>query len=256
VAIYRWGKQANVRLIAFAFALGALLVSVPPAESASNCGTSGGYNVCLNVPDGVFSGDVVVTATLTGGTNRVDNVQFDWGPNRVLSDFTPPYTFTWQTEKFLDGTQTLTVRVITDPGKVVGSPVGISATLSDGNTTTVPRNAEDWASLFEPRFTPGVNPVIAAVGDSGDGGAGSDAVAASVQAANTSMLLYLGDIYEYGTWPEWLNHYGISSWDDPAGVGERWGALAPITDPTIGNHEAHLPEVWRDYWHGRPFYRA
>jgi hypothetical protein len=251
-----WAKQANARLVVLALVLGALLVSVQPAESASNCGTSGGYTVCLTIPDGPLSGDIVVTATLSGGTRAVDNVQFDWGPSRVLSDFNPPYTFTWQTGKFLDGSHTLTARVLTDPGNTVGSPVGVTATLSNGNATDVPRNPEDWASLFQPRFTPGVDPLIAAVGDSGDGSAGSDAVAASVQAADPSLLLYLGDIYEYGTWPEWLNHYGISSWDDPAGVGERWGALASITDPTIGNHEAHLPEVWRDYWHGRPLYRA
>jgi hypothetical protein len=47
--------------------------------------------------------------------------------------------------------------------------------------------------------------------------------------------------------------YGASSLD---GSGTLWGALATITQPTIGNHEhKHLADV-TDYWHGRPTFSS
>jgi len=229
---------------------------VQPASPAAQCGLSEGYTLCIEVPDGVLSGDITVSATASGGTKAIAYVEFQWGTKRVLVDFWAPYTFTWQTAKYLDGTAPLKARVVTYPNEVAGSFVSLSATLDNGNVTSVPANPTDWDERFQPRPVTDADPVIAAVGDSADGSATSDAVAASIQAATPHLLLYLGDIYEYGTWPEWLGYYGVSSWDDPNGVGDRWGAMASYTDYTLGNHEARELATWRDYWHGRPNWRA
>jgi hypothetical protein len=134
-----------------------------------------------------------------------------------------------------------------------GAPCcAVPVTLSNGNDT-LPRNPADFSPVFP---SPSVDALIAAVGDAGDGTSRSGAVAASVAASDPDLLLYLGDVYERGTRAEFEVNYGASSLDDPGG-GREWGALAHVTAPTLGNHEAALGtqfyrDSYRDYWHGVP----
>ena len=68
--------------------------------------------------------------------------------------------------------------------------------------------------------------VVWAVGDAATPGPAADRIAALIRRAKPDRFLYLGDVYETGTLREFRR------WYHP-----RFGALARITLPTIGNHE-------------------
>jgi hypothetical protein len=238
-----------------ALALGVLTVVLTtiPSGAAQQCGTSAGVSICLIVPPGPLTGDVTISATVNGSGSGISEVIFSWGStpanfDRLLSDFEAPYSFVWRTDRYLDATRYVNVRVERN-GSTVGAPISLQATLENGNDASVPQNPADWDQLFAPRPATG-DPVIAAAGDGGDGTAGSNAVAASIDASDASVLLYLGDLYERGTAAEFDFNYGRSSFE--AGGGRQWGALAGWTKPTLGNHEGFNIPTWRDYWHGRP----
>jgi hypothetical protein len=72
------------------------------------------------------------------------------------------------------------------------------------------------------------------VGDGPDDRPVANAVSDTVVAADPAVFLYLGDIYEQGTFAEERNHYGASSLDGTSGT--LWGRLADRTQPTLGNH--------------------
>ncbi len=251
-------RRTNARRLAralLALALIGLSVPTPAGRSlaATGCGTSAGYSLCLSAPAGPLEGDAVISVSLSGDPARIRDLRFAWGPRstttkHLLSDFEPPWGFVWRTDRYEDATGWLNVRVVRHDG-VIGSPVALQVTLANGNITGIPRNATDWNSVFQPRSSVG-DPVIAAVGDGGDGTARSAAVAAMVQASEASILLYLGDLYERGTPAEFDHNFGRSSLE--GGGGRLWGTMAAWTAPTLGNHEAANLRAWRDYWHGRP----
>jgi hypothetical protein len=251
----RRGRLRAPVAVALTIGLGAILVITSPARSgaAQQCGTSAGYTVCLNVPSGTLSGDVTISATVSGSTSGISEMRFSWGAtatnsSQLLSDFEAPYSFVWRTDQYLDATQYVNVRVERS-GTTLGNPVALLATLENGNDTAVPQNPNDWSQLFAPRPATG-DPVVAAVGDGGDGTARSNAVAASIGASEANVLLFLGDLYERGTAAEFDYNYGRSSFEP--GGGRQWGALARWTNPTLGNHEGFNIPTWRNYWHGRP----
>ena len=83
--------------------------------------------------------------------------------------------------------------------------------------------------------------VVWAAGDVATQGARADRVAALVRAGRPDRFLYLGDVYETGTLADFRR------WYHP-----RFGALARITDPTIGNHEwANRRSGFYAYWAAR-----
>jgi hypothetical protein len=172
-----------------------------PATSyaASSCGTSNGVAICLNAPDGVLSGDVVISAATSGSLSGVTAVIFYWGSSsstgtHLLQDFSAPFQFTWRTDQYVDATQFLVARVQKNTS-TLGSPISMQLSISNGNVGSVPQNPSNWASLFQPRAFVG-DPVIAAVGDGGDGTTMSDQTAASVLGSEASIALFLGDLYE------------------------------------------------------------
>jgi hypothetical protein len=88
--------------------------------------------------------------------------------------------------------------------------------------------------------------VVWAVGDAAGAGPAYDAVARLVNGAPVlDRFLYLGDVYETGTAADFRANYA-----------PRWGALAPRTEPTPGNHEwPRRAEGFGPYWaavRGRP----
>jgi predicted phosphodiesterase len=241
--------------VALALPFGLVLVLLAPARSwaAEQCGTSAGYWICLSAPSDHLSGDVPISVTVSGSSSGISEMRFGWGSsstttNHLLSDFQAPWGFIWRTDRYLDATQWLNVRVIPSGG-TAGAPVALQLALANGNQTGVPSNPTDWQTVFQPR-TPSGDPVVAAVGDSGDGTTLSAAVASLVASSEASVLLYLGDLYERGTPAELDANYGRSSLEGDGG--KLWGAMAAWTVPTLGNHEGFNIPVWRDYWHGRP----
>ena len=83
--------------------------------------------------------------------------------------------------------------------------------------------------------------VVWAAGDVATPGARADRIGALVRNAEPDRFLYLGDVYETGTADEFRR------WYHP-----RFGALARITDPTIGNHEwGNRFSGYYPYWAAR-----
>ena len=84
-----------------------------------------------------------------------------------------------------------------------------------------------------------------AAGDLATPGVAADRVAALVRRARPDRFLYLGDVYERGTYADFLR------WYHP-----RLGRLARITEPTIGNHEWENRFVgYYRYWTRRKGHR-
>jgi acid phosphatase type 7 len=83
--------------------------------------------------------------------------------------------------------------------------------------------------------------VVWAAGDVATPGVRADRVAALVRRGEPDRFLYLGDVYETGTAAEFRR------WYHP-----RFGRLARVTDPTIGNHEwDNRFQGYYRYWYGR-----
>jgi hypothetical protein len=111
------------------------------------------------------------------------------------------------------------------------------------------------ASFLPGPWIASTDPVVAAMGDGPSDEPKANALAQSITAAGPDLFLFLGDIYEKGTFTENLNHYGQNSMD--GGPGTLWGQMGTITQPTIGNHEGLGDRVdWQDYFHGRPLYTS
>jgi len=80
--------------------------------------------------------------------------------------------------------------------------------------------------------------IVWAVGDGADGGSDANSVVNLIRESDPDRLLYLGDVYEYGTAEEFRDNYEPS-----------WGKLAKITSPTPGNHDwPNHAEGYDPYW--------
>ncbi len=238
------------------FAFAASLVAVPVAAVAvTGCGNSNGHTICVTVPSGALTGAVQVTVTNDPNDGTVIATWIPSGkPGIFLIQKTAPspdYSFVWPTQKYLDASGVLRVQ----HGSTASEPVDVAVSLSNGNTTDFQRSPDDWATFLPGPWTGSRDPVVAAVGDGPDGAPTSVALAQSIAAGRPDLFLFLGDIYEKGTFTENLSHYGQNSMD--GGSGTVWGQMGTITQPTIGNHEAAANVVdWRDYWHQRPLYTS
>ena len=83
--------------------------------------------------------------------------------------------------------------------------------------------------------------IVWAAGDVATPGPAADDVAERVRRGKADRFLYLGDVYETGTLRD------FQRWYHP-----RFGRLARITEPTIGNHEWDKRfEGYYRYWAGR-----
>ena len=232
--------------------------TTPPPGEVVSCGNSLGFDICLHAEDSILTGNVDIWTTFDGPSN-VFAVHYDWGPTAntntdLLTDFEAPWSWSWPTHRYLDASGYVNVQV-ENPAGFFGAKVAIPVTLENGNDVEVPRNPLDWDTLFTPRPQAGIAPVIAAVGDGGDGTTRSQSVADAIHASEAEAVLFLGDMYERGTPAEWEVNWGLASFDDPGG-GTGWGAMAGYMQPTLGNHEAWNLDAWTDYWHGRPLYDA
>jgi hypothetical protein len=252
-------RRTRVHLRGLAlFLLLAPVLSVPSiASAASTCGTSDGHTLCVTVPAGSLSGPIPVRVTNAANTGKVIASWVPSGKSAIPlilkakpSPETGDYSFVWPTQKYLDGSGVLRVQ----HGSASSTAVTVSVTLSNGNTTDFQHTPSDWASYLPGTWSGSADPVLAAVGDGPSDEPVPNALAASIVAADPAQFLYLGDVYEKGTFTENLNHYGVSSLDGTAGT--LWGVLADRTQPTLGNHEAPNLGAWRDYWHGRPAYTS
>jgi hypothetical protein len=89
--------------------------------------------------------------------------------------------------------------------------------------------------------------VVWAVGDGADGGATAKAVARRIRAGRVDRFLYLGDVY--GPQPVALVRGDGNAADYRTRYAPVYGALAPRTAPTPGNHEwPQRADGYEPYW--------
>jgi hypothetical protein len=243
------GKSKLAAWMAF---MGFMALVPRVAAAASACGSSGSHTICLSAA-GTLTGQALVTVTNSPNNGTV---VFRWAPDGgsvidLMTDFAPSqltndYSFVWPTDKYPNGSGSLQAQA-----EGSGSKVSIRVSLSNGGFAATPR---DWQSyLPSATWTGTADPVVAAVGDGASGETKSASVVAGLQAAHPNLFLYLGDVYETGTYTENLNHYGAPNL---GGAGNQWGQLWSITQPTLGNHEAPSTPAYVDYWHQRPLWMS
>lgn len=244
------------------FVIGALLASMMTigsgvAQASTTCGVSGGHTLCVTVPDAPLTGPAAITVTNSANNGTVIATWIPSGKPAINlltksdpSAQTNDYSFVWPTQKYLDATGVLRLQ----SGSTGSSQVNVPVTLSNGNATDFQHSPNDWANFLPAPWTQPTDPVVAAVGDGPDGGSDANAVAQGIALTDPDLFLFLGDIYENGTFVENLNHYGQNSMD--GGPGTLWGQMGTFTQPTLGNHEAANTAAWQDYFHGRPLYTS
>ena len=206
----------------------------PINPCATSTPSSGAYTVtvCFTAPSSgsVATGPVTVSASVNvSGTNPgIARVAFTINGGKLLTDFLNTYSFDLPSMKWQDGTYTLAAVAVMRDGYTTANPASISVIFSNGNAQP-PVNP----GTFTPTSgttPPSGNPfIVAAAGDGADGAANATNVTNLISSINPNLFLYLGDVYEDGTFAEYYNWYGTGS--------ASYSLFNSITNPTIGNHE-------------------
>jgi fibronectin type 3 domain-containing protein len=226
----------------------------PQPAAAASCATSGPstgtylVTVCLTQPvSGAFvSGDITVTASVTtsGAAPRVQRLIYSLDGTYLLTEFFSPYTFRLPTRQWADGQHTLSASALMSDG-FTSAPTSITLFLQNGMSSPPP-----IPTGFQP--TSGTTPPagqpfrVVAVGDGGDDGTYSAQVAQLIGTQSPNLFLYLGDLYEKGSYTEFVNYYGLN--------GQLFSAYRSITNPIVGNHEyeGRVAEGYVRYWQSPP----
>ncbi len=202
----------------------ATLAGLPPASAAATCQDSspagGTYTirVCLTAPDAGqnLTGKVPVTATasvVSGTGPGFQRMVFTLDGQYLLTDYQPPYTFTLDTRRFVDGPYTIGAHVLARD-TFVSPDTTVQEAFANG-ITTQPVNTRTFTP---PQGTPvatGDTFTVAAAGDGAGGDASETAVTNLMSTMNPNLVLYLGDVYEKGTSTEFDNWYGDNQPDSP-----------------------------------------
>ncbi|HVL22763.1 MAG TPA: metallophosphoesterase [Thermomicrobiales bacterium] len=200
--------------------------------------------LCLTTPgdDDPLTGAVAVTGTVedaAGAPPAVKYVQFYFTASdrdesaAVLRDYAAPFTFTLPTDRWADGDYRLEMEVML-ADRFTSDRAGITVTTAN-DVGRVPVSTGRWA----PHSVESEQPVvIAAVGDGAGGLPAASDVADLVAGWDPQLFLYLGDVYNVGSYTEFLNYY------EPT-----FGRLKAITDPVPGDHEGGRQfQGYLDYW--------
>jgi len=255
-------RHAVRRSLAFltvvTLALGVSALRSPAALAAGTCNVATTskndvVQVCITAPaaGATLTGPTTVTATDTviSGSAAVGALTFTLNGKALLTAYstssTPPYTFTWHTAHWVDGPYTLGVYArMSDGTWTDANPTTESVILANG-VTTAPTNSNS------PTITTGTVPpagqpeIVGAVGSGADGTTGSNNVASEVRGWSPNLFLYLGDVYEMGTYEEFQN------WYDPG-----WGPMRGVTNPVPGDQEVYYGiQGYEWYWNNElPYY--
>jgi hypothetical protein len=212
----------------------------PPCTTTTTSTFS--VQVCLTQPSpgSTVSGWVTVsgTATVLSGSLRVVRMEFTLDGDHVLTDFQSPYIFSLPTTQWVDGSHSLAVAgIMSDSGSTNSNTASESLTFSNG-ITVVPPNTNSPTITSGTTPAPGANLVVAAVGDGAGGDLNTTLVANMINTWSPNLFLYLGDVYEKGSYTEFSNWYDGT-----------FGAFRSITDPVIGNHEYGTRKAAGYYWY-------
>jgi hypothetical protein len=226
------------------------------ASSTNGCVTSSPspatYTVklCFTSPQNGSSlsgnAEVTVTATITPKTSGVQRMVYYLNGAYLLTDYQSPYTFTLPTTHWVDGSYSLAVEALMRSGFTT-QRANLTVNFANG-IKTPPVNSNQFQPTSGTTPANGAPFVVAATGDGASGEANETGVVKLLTSIKPNLFLYLGDVYEKGSYTEFYNWYGPS--------GNNYSSLRSITDPTIGNHEytSGSPQGYFDYWDNIPNY--
>ena len=254
-----WGRQRLGRIFTQILLISLVMgMTQIPASAAGNAcltssPTSAAYSVtvCITAPaDGaVVNGvrTVTGTATVNGTSPGVARLVFYLGGEYLLTDFQTPFSFSLPTTKWVDGTRLLELEALMKDGFTTGR-ASISLTFVNGITQPPVNN-----NTFTPKLgtTPPADQsfTLAVSGDGAGGMVTASQVADLIDSWDPNLFLYLGDVYEDGTYTEFYNWYGTSN--------TFFSKFNSIADPTVGNHEYRDGGTARgyfNYWNNVPNY--
>src|SRR5512138_945025 len=227
-----------------AFAQGTGCSSSSPASAAYL------VTVCITNPaaGAALSGEASVTATVsvTGTNPGVQKLLFYLGGEYLLTDYTPAYTFILPTTKFVDGARLLEVETAMRDG-FISTRAAINVNFNNG-ITTPPVNTDTYTIVSGSTPAAGRPFILAAAGDGASGAPRADQVTDLIASWNPNLFLYLGDVYDDGTFTEFYNWYGMGT--------DRYSRFRSVTNPVVGNHEYGVPAAggYFDYWDNVPHY--
>jgi len=246
-------RRSIAILAVLTLALGVSALRSPAALAAGTCTTTVTMNytvqVCLTAPaaGATLTGDTTVTATqsILQGSATVTRMVFTVDNRYVLSVFTAPYTFTWHTARhWVDGAHTLGVYArMSDNSDTSANAAAETVALTNGVTTT-PVNNNSRTPTTGTAPAAGQPEIVGAVGSGADG-RGANIVASEVAGWSPNLFLYLGDVYEQGSYEEFDN------WYDPS-----WGTMRGVTNPVPGDQEVYYGVAgYTWYWNNLlPYY--
>ncbi len=274
----RRGMSVRLAISIVAVMLVAVAYAPPASIAASNCSTTTGptgYTVqtCLTPSGGVVQGPTTVGLTVTissttvrpaaaifclDGSLSTSPTCLNGGPGYLLRDFhfqsqpstlTSVWSFSLPTAHWIDGTHSILAVASMRDGTQT-TPVSVSVTFKNGNSSQ-PTNTASPTIRTGTTPAAGAPLIVSAVGDGAAGESKSLAVVNLVKSWSPNLFLYLGDVYQDGSYSEFTNWYGGT-----------YGSLNGITDPVIGNHEylsADDPAIashvaYFDYWNNLPHY--
>lgn len=233
---------------------------LPPDAPGCKTSTNGAaylVTVCLTAPaGGTVGGSVSVSATLSSTSLNgqavptarwvifcVDGSSCTSGANGyVLSDYTSPYGFSLPSARWVDGSHTLQTRVEMNDA-FAGQPTpAVNLTFSNG-VTQPPANGNTFTPTSGTTPGQGQPLVVAAVGDGASGESNVTSVVNEIAGWNPNLMLYLGDVYEKGSFSEFSNYYDANA--------TLYGRFRSITDPAVGNHEYSVDNQasgYFDFW--------
>ncbi|HEX6035140.1 MAG TPA: Ig-like domain-containing protein, partial [Anaerolineales bacterium] len=243
------------QIILISLVVGMFQVPVFAAGNACHTSTppSAAYSVtvCITAPaDGAtVSGvrNVTATVTVTGTNPGVARLVFYLGGEYLLTEFETPFTFSLPTTKWVDGTRLLEAEALMKDGWT-SERASISLIFVNG-ILQPPVNTNTFTPKTGTTPPAGQSFTLAVSGDGAGGMVDAANVANLIKSWNPNLFLYLGDVYEDGTYTEFFNWYGTSN--------TFFGQFNAISDPTVGNHEYRdggTAKGYFDYWDNVPNY--
>lgn len=251
LALRVWSRRFPLETIS-KLVLGSILLTYQTTVAQGECGTfeqeSYTVSVCLvRPPDNTSVQGVVsvgATVNVVGDSPRVQKLIFYLDDEYLITDYSAPYMFDLPSDHFPDGTHSLSVQAYMRDDFLTDLHPSITLSFRNG-VTTPPINTRQFTP-YAPEIPPERPMIVAAVGDGASGE--TPEVTDLIASWDPDMFLYLGDVYENGTFTEFYNWYGFG--------GTYFSAFRSITNPTIGNHEYEpgITPAYYEYWDNVPNY--
>jgi hypothetical protein len=227
-----------------------LLAQTTGCTTSSPASAAYSVKLCITSPQNgsnvTGAAPVTVTVSFTGTSPGVQRMVYYLNASYLLTDYKSPYSFTLPSLHWVDGGYKLSVEALMRDGFTT-QRASLPLNFANG-VKTPPVNGNQFHPTSGTKPAAGAPFVVAATGDGASGEVNAANVTKLLGAINPNLLLYLGDVYEKGSYAEFYNWYGMQ--------GTNFSQFRSITNPTIGNHEyvKGSAQGYFDYWDNIPSY--